>query len=118
MESRKKQKEYEVEDIIDFDGEKYTVKWKGYKRTTKEPIENLENCMDLVDAYHRRVEESTEPDRSDTRVEHFGYYFGKGIIIFNTKKGRIARTFREALNTDCMAVANYLSDALKKSFNS
>ena len=73
--------------------------------------------MDLVDAYHKRVEESSKYDQSDTKVEYFGYNFGKGIIIFNTKKGRIARTFREALNTDCVSVANYLSDNLKKSFN-
>ncbi|BGO91610.1 hypothetical protein NBRC10512_008057 [Rhodotorula toruloides] len=38
---------------------RYLVKWKGYSEDEKtwEPIENLENCLDLVTEYNKRKEE-------------------------------------------------------------
>ncbi|BGP24873.1 hypothetical protein JCM10295v2_003793 [Rhodotorula toruloides] len=38
---------------------RYLVKWKGYSEDEKtwEPIENLENCVDLVREYNKRKEE-------------------------------------------------------------
>lgn len=111
MKRKKREKEYEVEKIVGFNGELYTVKWKGYSKTTKEPIENLENCMDLVEEYHSEcLKKSQHVPQTRRDVEYFGYNFGKGIIIFRNGKYRIARTFREALNTDAMAVANFLEE--------
>ena len=49
--------EYEVEDVLD---EKfiptqnqvcYKIKWRGYKETTWEPLENLEHCFEKLYAY-------------------------------------------------------------------
>ena len=42
--------EYDVENIWRYDPkrDRYLVKWQGYPRPTWEPIENLTNCMDMV----------------------------------------------------------------------
>lgn len=115
--STKKQKEYEVEDIVDYDGTLYTVKWKGYKKTTKEPIENLENCMELVRRYHVRREETIRNDQINMRVKYFGYNYGKGLVLINTDKGIIGRTFREAINTNTTSIAEFLEGKLMDAFN-
>jgi len=53
--------EYEVEDIWSYDKsiDKYLVKWRGYAVPTWEPIENLNNCMELVNK--RRKKQGLRP---------------------------------------------------------
>jgi len=43
-------REYEVEDVVRYDEERdlYLIKWRGYLLKTLEPIDNLKNCMNLV----------------------------------------------------------------------
>ena len=54
--------EYEVEAVLDkriLDGViQYFVKWKNYDETTWEPVDNLENIMDLIEEYERSSEGS------------------------------------------------------------
>ncbi|RXK38911.1 hypothetical protein M231_03860 [Tremella mesenterica] len=59
------QEEYEVEAILDSKYDKhfkeprhYLVKWLGYNQSTWEPPSNLQNAMDLVQAFdkvHKRT---------------------------------------------------------------
>ena len=48
---------YEVETILDSRVRRkklqYLVRWTGYDDTTWEPIENLDNCKDLLLEFHR-----------------------------------------------------------------
>ncbi len=58
------EEEWEVEEVIGWHytnkcnkpGYQYKIKWKGYPTSedSYEPPENLENCPDLVDDYHRK----------------------------------------------------------------
>jgi len=47
--------EYEVEKILKYCEikDKYLVQWRGFRRKTYEPIENLYNCIDLVNETRR-----------------------------------------------------------------
>ena len=53
--------EYEVEDIWSYDKsiDKYLVKWRGYAVPTWEPIENLNNCLEVVNK--RRKKQGLRP---------------------------------------------------------
>jgi len=53
--------EYEVEDIWSYDKsiDKYLVEWRGYAVPTWEPIENLNNCMEVVNK--RRKKQGLRP---------------------------------------------------------
>ena len=63
------EEEYEVESIVkhvEIDGRKfYFVKWKNYTDfcNTPEPAENLENCKELIDEYHARLEAAEEAEK-------------------------------------------------------
>ena len=57
-------KEYEMRDIV---GERtiggqlqYLVQWIGYDQKTWEPIENLEGCPELIDAFKKRKRQKNE----------------------------------------------------------
>lgn len=116
MKRTSKNKEYEVERIVDFDGKYYTIKWKGYKKTTKEPIKNLGNCLEMVQEFHRRIE-SEERERSKSGIKYFGFNYGKGLVIMEGKNTEIGRTFNEALTVDSKACATYLEEMLLKKLN-
>jgi len=47
--------EYEVEKILKYceTKDKYLVQWRGFRQKTYEPIENLNNCIDLVNETRR-----------------------------------------------------------------
>lgn len=47
--------EFEVEKILDYDGQNYLIHWKGYPTSedTWEPIGNLGNCRSLLQRFHR-----------------------------------------------------------------
>ena len=109
----KKVREYVVEDIIDFDGKLYTIKWKGYSTITKEPIENLTNCAEILEEFHKK-QELKKAEKPNTHVTHMSYKRGKGEVILETPTGRKSRTFKESLNTDALAVAEYLENRLVK----
>ncbi|QSZ33203.1 hypothetical protein DSL72_002789 [Monilinia vaccinii-corymbosi] len=58
--------QFEVEEILDSRIErrdrkglrlKYTVKWIGYDSLTEEPAKYLEDCPELITAFHRRYPE-------------------------------------------------------------
>ena len=60
--------EYEVEEILiwNWDSKTYLVKWKDYneENNTWEPVQNLENCYQLLARFHRRGEKlHTHPNR-------------------------------------------------------
>jgi len=57
----KENEEYDVENIWRYDPkrDRYLVKWLSYPRPTWEPIENLANCMDMVN--RRRVKQKLTP---------------------------------------------------------
>jgi len=60
--------EYEVEEILiwNWDSRTYLVKWKGYdeENNTWEPVQNLENCYQLLARFHRKEEKlHTHPNR-------------------------------------------------------
>ena len=107
-EEEEEEEEYEVEAITDFDGKLYTVKWKGYSETTKEPLENLKKCQELLDQFHKEREKNKS--WKEQHVIHIFYNRGNGSVIFNTPKGRKVRTFKESLNTDPDSVIEYLEE--------
>ena len=54
--------EYEVEAVLDkrtlYGVTQYFVKWKNYDETTWEPVDNLDNIVDLIEEFERSSEES------------------------------------------------------------
>jgi len=62
--------EWEVEAILDskmIRGRlKYFVDWKGFPPSERswEPLQNLEHCPELLDAYHQRYPDKPGPERS------------------------------------------------------
>jgi len=65
----KENEEYDVEDICRYDPkrDRYLVKWQGYPRPAWEPIENLANCMDMVN--RRRVNKNSASYHNQTCKE-------------------------------------------------
>ena len=59
------QEEYEVKAIFDkkvkWNGVQYRVKWKGYEKTTWEPMSNLGQARDAVEDFERRNVEGNQP---------------------------------------------------------
>jgi len=48
--------EYEVEKVIKYckERDEYLIKWRGYRKPTYEPIENLGNCIQLLNEARKR----------------------------------------------------------------
>ncbi|KAL5527037.1 hypothetical protein ACEPAG_5828 [Sanghuangporus baumii] len=57
--------EYEVELIHDTRRHRnkvqYLIQWKGYQERTWEPLDNLKNSYQMVEAFHKRYPQAIEP---------------------------------------------------------
>ncbi|KAL5520531.1 hypothetical protein ACEPAG_9755 [Sanghuangporus baumii] len=57
--------EYEVEMIHDTRRHRnkiqYLIQWKGYQERTWEPLDNLKNSYQMVEAFHKRYPQAIEP---------------------------------------------------------
>ena len=71
--------DYEVQEIVgekrfrQANGEyilKYHVKWCGYKELTWEPLDNLKNCVDKVEAFKAGVSQENAVEESKSETEN------------------------------------------------
>lgn len=99
------EKEYEVESIQasrqGATGKQYSVKWKGYKKPTWEPADNLSGCQDMLDAFEALPKQDESKDKKEAEAADAS----EAPVTPKRKRGRPSKKAEADAETEAEAEA-------------